>query len=230
MTPGKLLDMFLHGSPSFLEGAIVRKIIVSEFVTLDGVMEAPGGEAGHPHSGWIRDFMGPEQLRYKLDEVLEAESLLIGRVTYESFAAAWPERSDREHRADQDVERVAENRSEIGEFADKMNAMPKHVVSTTLRDPKWNNSRVINGDVAGEVTRFKKQEGGPILVVGSRTLVHTLMEHDLVDEYRIMIFPVLLGSGRRLFPETQHKTVLRLADTRTFSSGVVVHSYYRVTT
>lgn len=230
MTPGKLLDMFLHGSPSFLEGAIVRKIIVSEFVTLDGVMEAPGGEAGHPHSGWIRDFMGPEQLRYKLDEVLEAESLLIGRVTYESFAAAWPERSDREHRADQDVERVAENRSEIGEFADKMNAMPKHVVSTTLRDPKWNNSRVINGDVAGEVTRFKKQEGGPILVVGSRTLVHTLMEHDRVDEYRIMIFPVLLGSGRRLFPETQHKTVLRLADTRTFSSGVVVHSYYRVTT
>jgi dihydrofolate reductase len=230
LTPGKLLDMFLHGSPSFLEGAIVRKIIVSEFVTLDGVMEAPGGEAGHPHSGWIRDFMGPEQLRYKLDEVLEAESLLIGRVTYESFAAAWPERSDREHRADQDVERVAENRSEIGEFADKMNAMPKHVVSTTLRDPKWNNSRVINGDVAGEVTRFKKQEGGPILVVGSRTLVHTLMEHDLVDEYRIMIFPVLLGSGRRLFPETQHKTVLRLADTRTFSSGVVVHSYYRVTT
>lgn len=208
----------------------MRKIIVSEFVTLDGVMEAPGGEAGHPHSGWIRDFMGPEQLRYKLDEVLEAESLLIGRVTYESFAAAWPERSDREHRADQDVERVAENRSEIGEFADKMNAMPKHVVSTTLRDPKWNNSRVINGDVAGEVTRFKKQEGGPILVVGSRTLVHTLMEHDLVDEYRIMIFPVLLGSGRRLFPETQHKTVLRLADTRTFSSGVVVHSYYRVTT
>lgn len=208
----------------------MRKIIVSEFVTLDGVMEAPGGEPGHPHSGWVRDFMGPEQLRYKLDEVLEAESLLIGRVTYESFAAAWPERSDHKDRADQDVERVAEHRNEIGEFADKMNAMPKHVVSTTLRDPKWNNSRVIKGDVAGEVTRLKKQEGGPILVVGSRTLVHTLVEHALVDEYRIMIFPVLLGSGRRLFPETQHKTVLRLADTRTFSSGVVVHSYYRVST
>jgi len=208
----------------------VRKIIVSEFVTLDGVMEAPGGEPGHPHSGWVRDFMSPDQLRYKLDEVLDAESLLIGRVTYESFAAAWPERSNREHRADPDVERVAERRSDIGEFADKMNAMPKHVVSTTLRDPKWNNTRVIKGDVAGEITRLKKQEGGPLLVVGSRTLVHTLMEHDLVDEYRIMIFPVLVGSGRRLFPETQYKTVLRLADSRTFSAGVVVHSYYRVST
>ena len=123
-----------------------------------------------------------------------AQSLLIGRVTYESFAAAWPERSDREHRADQDVERVAERRSEIEEFANKMNAMPKHVVSATLRDPKWNNSRVIKSDVAREVTRLKNQEGGPILVVGSRTLVRTLMEHDLIDEYRIMIFPVLLGS------------------------------------
>jgi dihydrofolate reductase len=206
----------------------VRKIIVSEFMTLDGVMEAPGGEPGHLHSGWVRDFMGPEQLRYKLDEVLEAKSLLLGRVTYESFAAAWPERSDREPGADPDLERVAEHRSEIDQLADKMNAMPKHVVSTTLRDPKWNNSRVIQGDVAGEVTRLKQQEGGPILVLGSRTLVHTLMEHDLVDEHRIMIFPVLVGSGRRLFPETQLKTVLRLADTRTFSSGVVVHSYHRV--
>ncbi len=184
----------------------MRKIIVSEFVTLDGVMEAPGGEPGHPHSGWVGDFQGPEQIRYKLDEVLEAESLLIGRVTYESFAAAWPTYS--------------------GEFADRMNAMPKHVVSTTLRDPQWNNSKVIKGDVAGEVTRLKKQEGGPILVAGSRTLVHTLMEHNLVDEYRIMIFPVLVGSGRHLFPETQYKTVLRLADTRTFSSGVVVHTYH----
>ncbi len=206
----------------------MRKTIVSEFVTLDGVMEAPGGEPGHPHSGWVRDFMGPEQLRYKLDEVLEAESLLIGRVTYESFAAAWPERSNREHPVDQDFERGAAARSEMEEFADKMNAMPKHVVSTTLRDPKWNNSRVIKGDVAGEVTRLKKEAGGPILVVGSRSVVHTLMRHDLVDEYRIMIFPVLLGSGRRLFPETPDKMVLRLVDTRTFSSGVVVHSYHRL--
>jgi dihydrofolate reductase len=107
-----------------------------------------------------------------------------------------------------------------------MNVMPKHVISTTLRDPEWNNSRVINGNVAEEVTQLKKQAGGPILVVGSRRVVHTLMEHDLVDEYRVMIFPVALGGGRRLFPETPRKTVLRLVDTRTFSSGVVVHAYH----
>lgn len=183
----------------------MRKIIVSEFVTLDGVMEAPGGEPGHPHSGWVIEFMSPEELKYKLDEVVEAEALLIGRVTYESFAQAWPNRT--------------------GEFADKMNAMPKHIVSTRLRDPTWNNSKVINGDVAGAVTRLKNQAGGPILVAGSRTLAQALMEHDLVDEYRLMIFPVVVGSGRRLFPETRRKTVLCLADTRRFSSGVVVQTY-----
>jgi dihydrofolate reductase len=204
----------------------VKKIIVSELVTLDGVMEAPGGEPGHPHSGWVRDFMSPEQLRYKLDEVLETESLLIGRVTYESFAAAWPERSDHARPADPDVARVAEQRSELGRFADKMNAMPKHVVSTTLGNPTWNNSRVVKGDVPREVAWLKGQDGGPMLVAGSRGLVHTLIEHNLVDEYRLMVFPVVLGSGRRLFPETQRKMVLRLGDTRAFGSGVVVHTYY----
>jgi dihydrofolate reductase len=168
-------------------------------------MEAPGGEPGHPHSGWVFDFIGDEQLQYKLQEVLEAESLLIGRVTYESFAGAWPERS--------------------GEFADKMNAMPKHVVSTTLKDPEWRNTTVIGRDVVPEVTRLKQRDGGPILVEGSRTLVHTLMEHNLVDEYRIMIFPVLLGSGRRLFPDSRAKRMLRLVDSRSFGSGVVVHTY-----
>jgi dihydrofolate reductase len=184
----------------------MRKIVVSEFVTLDGVMEAPGGEPGHPHTGWVFDFIGNEQVQYKLEETLEAESLLLGRVTYESFAGAWPGRS--------------------GEFADKMNAMPKHVVSTTLQDPEWHNSRVINGDIVREITRLREGESGFMLVAGSRTLVHTLMEHDLVDEYRLMIFPVILGSGRRLFPETQTKTVLRLVDTRSFGSGVVVHTYH----
>ena len=183
----------------------MRKIIVSEFVTLDGVMEAPGGEPGHPHSGWVIEHMSPEQLDYKLAEVLEAQSLLIGRVTYASFAGAWPART--------------------GEFAEKMNAMPKHVVSATLRNPEWNNASVIRGDVAREVARLKQPDGGPILVAGSRTLVHALMQHDLVDEYRLMVFPVVLGSGRRLFPETQDKTLLRLLDTRTFGSGVVVHTY-----
>jgi dihydrofolate reductase len=183
----------------------MTKIIVSEFVTLDGVMEAPGGEPGHPHSGWVFDFISDEQLQYKLDEVLEAESLLIGRVTYESFAGAWPERS--------------------GEFADKMNAMPKHVVSTTLKDPEWHNTTVIGSDVVREIARLKQRDAGPILVQGSLMLVHTLMEHNLADEYRIMIFPVLLGSGRRLFPESRTKTMLQLVDTRTFGSGVVVHTY-----
>lgn len=117
----------------------------------------------------------------------------------------------------------------MGQFADKMmNAMRKHVVSTTLRDPKWNNSRVVKGDVAGEVARLKQQHSGPMLVVGSRILVHTLMQHDLVDEYGLMVFSVVLGSGRRLFPETPNKTVLRLADTRAFSSGGVVNTYHPV--
>jgi dihydrofolate reductase len=186
----------------------VKKVIVSELVTLDGVMEAPRSEPGHPYGGWVRDFISFVLLRYKLDEMLEAQSLLIGRVTYELFAAAWPERS--------------------GEFADKLNSMPKYVVSTTLQDPKWNNSHVIKGDVAGQVTRLKTQEGGPILVVGSRTLAHTLMKLDLVDEYRLMVFPVILGSGRRLFPETQRRTVLRVADIQSLSSGVVVHTYHPV--
>ncbi|MFO0744093.1 MAG: dihydrofolate reductase family protein [Myxococcota bacterium] len=183
----------------------MRAIIVSEFVTLDGVMEAPGGEQGHPHSGWVFDFMGPEQLTWKLAETLAAESLLIGRVTYESFAGAWPTRS--------------------GEFADKMNAMPKHVVSTTLGEPTWNNCHVIRADVPNAVRALRAGDGGPILVAGSRTLVHTLMAHDLVDEYRLMVFPVVLGSGRRLFPESPDKLVLRLTGSRVFATGVAVQTY-----
>jgi dihydrofolate reductase len=182
------------------------KLIVSEFLTLDGVMEAPGGEPGHPHSGWVIPFIGPEQLQYKLDETLQAQSLLIGRVTYESFAGAWPQRT--------------------GEFADKMNTMPKHVVSSTLRDPPWGPCRVIGSDVPAQVARLKQQASGPILVAGSRTLVHTLMAHDLVDELRLMVFPVALGSGRRLFPDSTGKTAWRLAGTRSFPTGVVVLTYH----
>jgi dihydrofolate reductase len=184
----------------------MRQLIVSEFVTLDVVREAPGGEEGHPHSGWVFDFMGPEQEKFKLDEVLAAEALLLGGVTYAGFAAAWPARS--------------------GEFADKMNNMPKFVVSTSLQDLHWNNSTLIRGNVAKEVGKLKEQPGGPILVAGSRTLVHALMHHRLIDEYRLMIFPVILGSGRRLFPETPDKTVLKLTGTQTFDSGVVVNTYH----
>ena len=154
----------------------MSRLIVTEFVTLDGVMEAPGGEPTHPHSGWVGDYMSAEQLQYKLDEVLEAESLLIGRVTYEGFASAWPERE--------------------GEFADKMNSMPKYVVSSTLSGPlEWNNSTLVQGDVAEEVGKLKQQDGGPILVAGSATLVQSLIENDLVDELRLMVFPVMIGGG-----------------------------------
>ena len=184
----------------------MRKLIVSEFVTLDGVMEGPGGEGDHPHAGWVFDFFGPEQEKYKLEETLEADVLLLGRVTYEGFSQAWPDRG--------------------GEFADKMNAMPKYVASTTLQDLEWNNSTLLKGDVADAVTELKQEDGGPILVAGSRTLVHTLMEHGLVDEYRLMIHPVVVGGGMRLFADTRDKTVLKLADTQAFATGVVVHTYH----
>jgi dihydrofolate reductase len=183
----------------------MRELIVTEFITLDGVIEAPGGEPSHPHSGWTFDFSGPEQLQYKLAEMLEAEVLLLGRLTYEGFAEAWPPRD--------------------GPFADKMNAMPKFVASTTLTELGWNNSTLLEGDVPAAVAELKEGDGGPILVAGSGTLVHTLIEHDLVDEYRLMIFPVLLGSGKRLFPDSPEKRTLRLVDTKQFPSGVVVHHY-----
>ncbi|MDX6226534.1 MAG: hypothetical protein QOE64_2910 [Frankiales bacterium] len=183
----------------------MRKLIVTEFVSLDGVMEAPGGEPTHPHAGWVFDFMSPEQEQYKLDETLEAGALLLGRVTYEGFAAAWPGRG--------------------GEFADKMNAMPKYVASTTLTDPEWTNSAVLEGDVPGAVETLKQDDGGPILVAGSCTLVHTLLENGLIDELRLMVFPVALGGGKRVFPETPDKTVLKLTDTQVFPSGVVAQTY-----
>jgi dihydrofolate reductase len=184
----------------------MSKLIVTEFVTLDGVMEAPGGEPTHPHSGWVGDYMSPEQLQYKLDEVLEAESLLIGRVTYEGFSAAWPERE--------------------GEFADKMNSMPKYVVSSTLSEPlAWNNSTLIKGDVVEEVGRLKQRDGGPIVVAGSATLVQTLIGNDLVDELRLMVFPVMIGGGKRPFPESQQRKLFKPTATQTFGSGVAVQTY-----
>jgi dihydrofolate reductase len=183
----------------------MRTLIVSEFVTLDGVMEAPGGEPTHPYTGWVIDYEGPEQMQYKLEEVLAADILLIGRVTYESFAGAWP--------------------TYTGEFADKMNGMPKVVVSSTLTDPEWNNTTVLRRDVVEGVVELKEQDGGPILVAGSKTLVHTLLDNDLVDELRLMVFPVTIGSGLRVFPETTKKTVWMMIDTQTFPSGVRVDAY-----
>jgi dihydrofolate reductase len=173
------------------------KVVVSEFITLDGVVEDPGGAEDFDRGGWAFNFdRGPEGDKFKLDEVMASEALLLGRLTYEGFASAWPSRTD-----------------EVG-FADKFNSMPKYVVSTTLEDPEWNNSTVIGGDVAEAVAALKREVEGDILVNGSVQLVRTLMEHDLVDEYRLMVFPTVLGAGKRLFGESGEAVALRLVDAK----------------
>jgi dihydrofolate reductase len=182
----------------------MRRLIVSEFITLDGVVEAPGGEPTHPHAGWTMPFGVPELFAYKLRETLEAESLLLGRVTYEGFSAAWPSRD--------------------GEFADKMNAMPKDVVTTTLHELGWNAS-VLSGDVPSAVQTLKAGEGGPILVAGSATLVRTLLTHRLVDELRLMVFPVIIGGGLTVFPLDREKTEFELSELERYSSGVTLQVY-----
>ncbi len=185
----------------------MRKLIVTEFVTLDGVMEDPGGAEDLDRGGWSFKFPDAEGMKFKLDETMAAGAMLLGRVTYEGFAAAWPGRTD-----------------EAG-FADKMNSMAKYVVSTTLEEPTWNNSTVISGDVPGAVVELKEQEGGDILVAGSRTLVQTLIAHDLVDEYRLMVHPIVLGAGKRLFGEAAAPAVLELIESRTLASGTLILIY-----
>jgi dihydrofolate reductase len=185
------------------------KLVVSQFVTVDGVMEDPGGSEGSAYGGWAFQFdRGPDGDRFKLDEVMQAEALLLGRVTYEGFAAAWPDRTD-----------------EAG-FADKINGMPKYVVSTTLDEAGWNNSTVIRDGVADAVAKLKRETGGDLLVNGSRTLVHSLMEHDLVDEYRLMVFPLVVGGGKRLFEDGSARSALRLTEARPVGpAGVLVLTY-----
>jgi dihydrofolate reductase len=182
----------------------MRTLIVTEFVTVDGVVEAPGGEQTHPHTGWTIPYGVPELYAYKLQETLEAESLLLGRITYEGFAAAWPQQK--------------------GEFADKINTMPKHVVTTTLHELGW-NATALTGDIPAAVTGVKNGQGGPILVAGSATLVRTLLAHGLVDELRLMIFPVMIGGGVRIFPEQRDKIALELTDLMRYASGVVLQVY-----
>jgi dihydrofolate reductase len=183
--------------------------VVSEFVTVDGVMEGPGRHPEFDRAGWAFRFdRGEEGNRFKLDEVLAAEALLLGRVTYEGFAAAWPQATD------------------TAGFADKMNRMPKYVVTATLANPAWDNTTVLGGDVLEEVTRLKRQPGGDILVNGSARLVHTLAAHGLVDEYRLMVFPIVLGAGKRLFGGTDQATALRLVEARPVGpDGVAVLTY-----
>ena len=185
----------------------MAKVVVSQFVTLDGVIEDPGGSEKFERGGWAFQFdRGPEGDKFKLDEVMASEALLLGRVTYMGFADAWPSRE--------------------GEFADKFNNMAKYVVSTTMGEPEWNNTTLIKDNVAEEVAKLKQQPGGDILVNGSATLVRSLMENDLVDEYRLMTFPVVLGSGLRLFGEGSPTTALRLADDKPVGpDGVVVLTY-----
>jgi dihydrofolate reductase len=181
------------------------RIVVTEFVSLDGVMEAPGGEE-FKYPGWSFEFdRGEEGNQFKLDETLESEALLLGRRTYEGFAAAWPQRE--------------------GDFADKFNSMPKYVVSSTLENPEWSNTTVLRGDAVEEVRRLKQELDGDIYVHGSRQLAQTLIESDLVDELHLMVFPVVLGTGKRLFGETSDKKRLRLVESRTVGDGVAILVY-----
>jgi len=184
----------------------VGRIVVTEFVSLDGVMEDPGGSEDFRHGGWTFEIpRGEEGDKFKLDEAFAADALLLGRVTYEGFAAAWPSRE--------------------GDFADKFNSMPKYVVSSTLDKADWNNSTLLEGDVAEEVSKLREDVDGDIVVHGSAQLVQTLVEHDLVDELRLMVFPVVLGTGKRLFGDTSDKKPLRLADSKVVGDGVAILVY-----
>ncbi len=182
----------------------MSKIVVTEFMSLDGVVEDPGGAEGYKHGGWSFKFNDPEGMKFKLDEALASDALLLGRVTYEGFAAAWPERQD-----------------DIG-FADKFNSMPKYVVSSTLKDLTWNNSTLVSLD---QVAALKEQPGGEIVVHGSISLVNGLLDADLVDELRLMVHPIVLGSGKRLFGEHADARTWKLDEARTLDSGSLILRY-----
>ena len=182
------------------------RIVVTEFVSLDGVMEAPGGGEDFKHAGWtFKINRGEEGDKFKLDETLSSVALLLGRVTYEGFAAAWP--------------------SMKNEFANKFNSLPKYVVSSTLGNATWNNSTVLRGNVVEEVSKLRQKLDGDIVVHGSARLVQTLVEHDLVDELRLMVFPLILGTGKRLFGDTGDMKRLRLRESKTVGDDIVILIY-----
>jgi dihydrofolate reductase len=187
----------------------MRRIVVTEFISLDGVVEDPGGAEGFRHGGWSFKFNDPDGMKYKLDETMDHEAMLLGRVTYEGFAQAWPGRTD-----------------DVG-FADKMNSMPKYVVSKTLTQADWHNSTILSGDLAQEVTALKEQDGGDILVAGSVSLVRGLTDLGLVDEYRLMTFPIALGEGKRLFDGISDAVTLNLVDVKPLKTGTVIFTYHR---
>lgn len=184
----------------------MRKIIVSEFITLDGVIEDPGGAEGFKYGGWSRQLSSSEQQQFKVEELFQADALLLGRRTYQGFAAAWPTMPG------------------TGAYGERMNDLPKYVVSTTLSDMTWNATR-ITGDLSAELARLKQEAGQDILIFGSCQLIHTLHARSLIDEYRLMVFPVVLGSGKRLFPDGNEQKTLTLVESKTFPSGVVVLTY-----
>ncbi|MGA7705966.1 MAG: dihydrofolate reductase family protein [Solirubrobacteraceae bacterium] len=182
------------------------RIVVSEFVSLDGVMEDPGGAEGFKHGGWTFKFArGEEGDRFKVDELTRAGAQLLGRATYEGFAAAWP--------------------SMEGPFADKFNSMPKYVVSKTLQNPEWNNSMVLAGDMPAEVAQLRDRVDGDILLAGSAQLAQGLLEHDLIDELRLMVFPVVLGEGKRLFGAASELKRLQLIDSTVLGDGIAALVY-----
>ena len=185
------------------------KLIVSEFVSVDGVMEDPGGSEQTTHGGWVVQFnRGDDGDQFKLDEVTSADALLLGRKTYEGFAAVWPSRTDEQG------------------FATKMNSMPKYVVSTKLTNPTWNNTTVLKGDAVESVSKLKKERSGELLVNGSCQLVHALIEGGLVDELRLMVFPIVLGMGKRMFSDSPHSWPFRLIESRAVGQdGVLVVRY-----
>ena len=179
------------------------RIVVTEFISLDGVVEDPGGSEDFKYGGWSFAFdRGDEGNQFKLDETMASDALLLGRETYEGFAKAWPERE--------------------GEFADKFNTMPKYVLSSTLDNPTWGNTTVLDGDIAEAAERVKQEQDGDVVVHGSVSVVQQLLEHDLVDELRLMVFPVVLGAGQRLFGETSDKKTLKLTDLRSVGEGVAI--------
>jgi dihydrofolate reductase len=186
----------------------MRKIVVSMFVSLDGVIEDPGGSEKSEHGGWTFPFWDDSIGQVMFDTLFASDAMLLGRVTYEGFAAAWPSQNDAQG------------------FADKMNNIPKYVVSTTLENPAWNNTQVVNENVIEKISRLKEQDGKNILINGSGYLINSLIPHGLIDEYQLLIYPVVLGSGKRLFREGNY-TGLKLVETKTFDTGVVLLRYQR---
>jgi dihydrofolate reductase len=189
------------------------KIVATEFISLDGVIEDPGGSEDFVHGAWTFEFdRGDEGNKFKLDEVMEAEAQLLGRVTYEGFADSWPER---------------EGDPDMGDFAKKMNSMPKYVYSTTLDSADWENSTILSGDFADAIRTAKDEVDGILLVAGSASLVQGLIANDLLDELRLMVFPVTLGGGKRLFADDGNKVPLALTDARTVGAGIQLLTYER---